>query len=210
MPGVLTLAAGARFENYGTLAIGTNVGIAGDATTRTDNYGAVVVDSGPSAVAAIDTPFNNYGSVAVQRGVFRLGYGGNPFTGYAGSSVAGAAGTVVDFEGPATFFPSSDLTADTLVFDPASTLNLPIGGRSAGTGYANIRAATEVDLGGQFQINVLDGYAPHLGDTLKVIDNQSSIPVSGSFSVCRTGPSSLPEAASSESATRAVTVTTWP
>src|SRR5262249_17346181 len=146
-----------RIENYGTMSILEASGSAGpsggprsDGSAVVDNYGTIETGGGSlqAGDAIVDPTFNNYGSVGVNQS--RLRFNG-AFTDYPGSSVTGAAGTVIDFGGLTTLLPSSELLADTLEFTSRSSLNLPNGGAAPGSGYALIRAGAGVSLAGQFQ-----------------------------------------------------------
>jgi hypothetical protein len=99
-------------------------------------------------------PFNNSGTVEVQSGALRLGAVTS-----AGAMTADA-GTFLSVSGPVTE---------------------QIGGLTAGTQYGQIVDNGSVALGGALQGILVNGFAPNLGDTFTILENQGGIPVSGTF-----------------------------
>src|SRR5262249_18421445 len=105
--------------------------------TPLDNYGTIATSTGdPVHPGRIDVPFNNYGSLAVQQGPLRLGAGGNAYTGFAGSTVTGAAGTLLVFDGPAA------LRAGSSVDSAGAVQFAGVGGAAVAGSYS--AAATRV------------------------------------------------------------------
>jgi hypothetical protein len=57
-----------------------------------------------------------------------------------------------------------------VVFGVSATLEIELGGRTAGDGYDALDIAGNLSPGGAFQVILLDGFAPQTGDTFDILD----------------------------------------
>jgi hypothetical protein len=65
--------------------------------------------------------------------------------------------------------------------DSRSALNLTIAGSNAGTGFDQVSVTGTVSLAGNLNVGLANGFTPYLHGTFKIIDDQGSAPVSGTF-----------------------------
>ncbi len=179
-----------------TLGAGVSLTNAAGATLQVESggvlngSGAVVNQAGGTVLEVASpgeknfnvlVPFTNAGLVEVESGTLTIGGASCSSSG----SIIGDPGTILNFDGAAlTLTPAAQITADSLVLDPA-TLNVQISGSASATGYPSITANAPATAS-QFNLELLNGFTPSLGETFTLINNQGSVPINGTFA-------SLPE-----------------
>jgi fibronectin-binding autotransporter adhesin len=95
-------------------------------------------------------------------------------TGTIGQGLFGTGGTVAPGTSPGI------LNTAGLSLSGASTLAVELNGATPGTGYDQLAVTGAVSVGGTLSINL--GYAPTVGDTFRIIDNDGGDAVIGTFS----------------------------
>ena len=67
------------------------------------------------------------------------------------------------------------------------TLQIGIGGNTAGTGYSQLEVSGPLSLGGTLQLSQLNNFVPEVGDTFLIVQEDTAGPVSGTFSMLPPG-----------------------
>jgi hypothetical protein len=69
------------------------------------------------------------------------------------------------------------------------TLQIGIGGNTAGTGYSQLEVNGSLSLAGTLQLSQLNDFVPELNDTFLIVQNDAAGPVTGTFSMLPPGTS---------------------
>ena len=110
--------------------------------------------------------------------------GAGPFTGtgvveYSGDLRPGNSPAKVTYEGD-------------LVLNPSTTLFAELGGTVAGSGYDQLSVNGLIDLGGELQLQFINGFVPQGGQSFMLIENRGAGAINGTFTGCRRAGSSRP------------------
>jgi hypothetical protein len=174
LAGGLTNDAGALISGNGSLlAAGglTNDGtmnFAGTANLRGDvinNAGGRIISAGGGATVFYDDVINN-GEIRTSANGFTVFFGD-----VSGSGVFTGTGTV-NFEGDLT--PGSSPAAISFGGDvslgPEATLQIELGGATAGAQHDQLVVAGDLALNGSLEITLIDGFIPTTGQSFNVLD----------------------------------------
>ncbi|HEX8911301.1 MAG TPA: Ig-like domain repeat protein, partial [Humisphaera sp.] len=176
--GQVNLLGNARFDVRGSGALTVSGNVAGSGTVRaTATSAGTLVLAGTSSYAGrtyvdggtvrVDGNFSSSSELDVSGGTL----GG---TGTVGA-VVGTGGTVRAGTGS-----TGSLQTGNLSLNAAATFAARLNGTTAGSGYDQTVVAGTVSLGGA-ALSVSLGYTPAYGDTFRLINNDGSDPVSGTF-----------------------------
>ncbi|MFO0788791.1 MAG: hypothetical protein U0805_04990 [Pirellulales bacterium] len=139
-----------------------------------------IVDFGEAIAGygTINTP-NTLAKRVVINGVAQGDSAANPltFTGYVKGT---GSFDNVTFTG--TFSPGLSpaiISGGSIMLAPTSTLEIELGGLTAGSGYDKIEAAGTLSVGGVLSVTLLGGFVPALGNSFDILDWNS---LSGTFS----------------------------
>jgi hypothetical protein len=122
----------------------------------------------------------NSGTVEVLQGVLDVNCG---YVQGAGGSVSGSVSGTVTNPGTYNAVPSPNPPAVLTNYTQTATgiLYEQVGGLTAGTQYGQIIVNGDVNLDGNLQVTLVNGFTPTQGNAFTIIDNRGSNPVNGTF-----------------------------
>ena len=165
--------------------------VQGDASFLANQGGPVTINnagtfkkSGGTGTTSITAAFNNSGSVIVQTGTINAG---GPNFSNSANSILGGSGTLdishTSFASDGAYSPGNPLGALTIVGNlPPTTngsVNIEIGGTTAGVNYDQLIVTGNATLNGALNITLVNGFQPGSGETFEIIKYGSH---TGSFS----------------------------
>jgi hypothetical protein len=175
---------GSVLDNQGTLTLnGTGYFgfgfVEGAAPALLKNEGTIHTNQNSFLEVSIDSP----GDIVVDNGSLNLGYGGPSYTTAStfGGRIDATNATGLAFLGQVTLTPTSSV-GGTAVTLGESSLDLQLGGATPGAGFAQIQVGSSVSLGGQLQLDLVNGFTPYLGEKFTIVNNNGTAPVIGTFS----------------------------
>jgi hypothetical protein len=183
------LKDGSVLDNQGTLTLnGTGYfdtglvqynGGDGGAPALLKNEGVIHTNQNSSLALAIDSP----GDIVVDNGSLSLGYSSLSCTTVSTFSgrIDATNATGLQLNGQVTLAATSSVDAASLTL-AESSLDLQLGGTTPGAGFDQIQVGSSVTLGGQLQLDLVNGFTPYLGEKFTIINNNGTAPVAGSFS----------------------------
>ena len=207
-PGVLNLPYGTAFTNAptGIFDLRNDLGltlIGGGGGRPPFTNAGTFQKSISSGTATIDPDFVNAGTILVSSGTLQFSHfhqtggimdlnGGDISSGndivLDGGSLTGSgtimgtvrnnSGTVVPGHSPGTISISGNYSQGA-----SGTLNLEIGGRTAGTQFDQLAVAGQASLSGTLNVTLINGFRPNVGDVFQIIPNGS---FSGAFAAVNT------------------------
>ncbi|MFI5455458.1 MAG: MBG domain-containing protein, partial [Isosphaerales bacterium] len=146
-----------------------------------DNQG-LFIKSGGTGVTDLEMELDNSGTVRVIQGDLTLDCGYVLPTGSSGSISGSYTGTITN-SGSISVITSQDPPPVLTGFSQTISGKLieQIGGLAPGTQYGQIVVNGDVNLNGTLGVDLINGFAPHLGDQFTVIANQGTNPIQGAF-----------------------------
>lgn len=178
----LNIATSGRVVGRGTLAAATQTVVQGDlllTNGQTDIFGNVSSLTTGRVIVSGNADVTFWGNVTHAGAAFHVASGSSvTFFDNAGFSITG--GGDVFFEG--NVMPGSSPGVETfggnVHFGALSSVEIEIAGIAAGTEYDRIETMGNASLEGELFVELLDGFAPDLGDVFEVVAADS---VSGTF-----------------------------
>ena len=157
--------------NQGTMNFAGTANVLGDVTNA---VGGKIISGGGGATVFFDDVTNN-GEIRTSANGFTVFFGA-----VSGSGTFTGTGTV-NFEGDLTpgSSPAAVSFGGDVILGPDSTLQIEIGGTTAGIQYDQINVAGELSLGGTLEISLINGFTPTAGQTLDLFGESNIV---GSFS----------------------------
>lgn len=179
-----------------TVAVGTNTLTTANVFfgDRLTGSGALIIDdpSYPADVQGVDLDFQSpgfTGSVAVNNGALFVDdpaalSNASGVTVASGAFLKGnGAASAVTIQSGGTIAPGHSpgcITTASMTIN--GTYTEQIGGTNACTDYDQLQITGNVDVtGGTLQTQLINGFTPTVGQTFKIIDNQGSNPLTGTF-----------------------------
>jgi hypothetical protein len=167
-----------RIENQGTITIGiattwVNPGASSNAGTVAVTGGDLTLDQSAPGAA-----FASTGTVTVAAGRTLTVPGGLA----NGGTLTGAGTVAGGVAGPGTVSPGGLVPGVLTIaggFAGTGPLAVDLNGTAPGTQYDQLKVTGAVSLG--WQLAVTPGFAPALGDTFVILDNDGTDPVAGTF-----------------------------
>jgi hypothetical protein len=161
----------AGLTNNGTVNFSGLANVVGDVT---NSAGGKIISSGGGPTTFFDDVANQ-GEIRTTAGSFTVFYGAATGAGsYTGPGT-------VNFEGDLK--PGNSAAAITfagdVVFGPEASLDIELGGASAGAGYDQLNIAGKLTLGGGLNVALINGFSPAIGQSFDILNWNT---LSGAFS----------------------------
>jgi T5SS/PEP-CTERM-associated repeat protein len=166
-----SLIVGGGFVNQGTMNFAGTANIDG---AMTNAVGGKIISGGGGATIFYDDVINN-GEIRISTNGFTVFFGA-----VSGSGTFTGTGTV-NFEGDLSpgNSPGAVNFAGDVVLGPEATLQIELGGTSAGTQYDQINVTGELMLDGTLEVSLINGFTPSAGQTFDILNWGS---LAGAFS----------------------------
>jgi hypothetical protein len=170
------MSAGAQHSNSGTITFNGSTWTIAGSLQSFSNSGTIGGSGSISITGGTTTDtFTNTGTVAIGGTLTLSSFTSGVFgTGSLGNNVSVLASNVRPGLSPGITTVTGNYTQNS-----ASSLNIELGGRAAGTGFDQLNVAGAATLAGPLNVSLVPGFVPSPGDTFKVMTFASR---TGSFS----------------------------
>jgi hypothetical protein len=182
----LTNAAGGQITGRGTLDVGsaglTNNGHVALSSGISDIIGNVTNDTGSASIGITvsgnaDVTFWN--DVQNSSGRFQVSSGSSAtfFGTFAGNGITGTGDVFMEADITPGFSPGAQNFGGNVYFGPVASLEMEIGGLSAGSEFDQINVTSLISLDGSLDVTFIDGFMPTAGDSFEIITAASVLGV---------------------------------
>ena len=157
-----TLIVSNGLTNNGTMNFSGLANVVGD---MTNSVGAKIISSGGGPTTFFDDVANQ-GEIRTSTGSFTVFFGSVSGTGtFTGLGTVNFEGDLKPGNSPAAVNFAGDV-----VFGPDATLEVEIGGTTAGSEYDQINVAGQLSLAGTLEISLINGFTPSAGQSFDILN----------------------------------------